>query len=755
MIAPSPGIPGPQTSSAQSPVDARPAQQGYQPTADERELLDRVNQRINYQSRDSSRWALERQYFELIAFFLGIQWIEYTETVRRFVRWSAPSWFPTPISNAIKPRINAMVGRLLRSRPQGRVRPKTNDLEDRQAAYVAEKFVSHIYDVTDEMALRQLAAYMAALAGTVIARDFWNPQAGQLHRVMRTRMWEEPATEDGAVCLTCGPQGSLMLTGQLCPECGSMLQQGPVPRMLPDGQPALNLREEPQLDEQGQPLFDEFSDGEIETEITMLFNFYWDPKARTLKEAQWCGEARYVDIDWIDRNYPEKGPFVASEGGVDSGNFYEASLLALVGASVQGSAHYGGHQSLTNGAVLKTYEEKPSRKYPRGLHLVTANGVLLHRGDLPIRDEQGIPTGDFSWTEFRYDVVPGRFAGTTPGEDMVSLQRRINGIDAQVIINRKTLLNPWVLAPKGSGLNPGQTYMRPGATVLYNYIGVGAAPQVVHGVPLPAQVLEERKLCLEHMTELAEDPRVSSMSLPQNTRSGVALHWLKEQIDEWGIPRLERWAQWIAARDRKRLLLAQQHYHEQRAIKVAGEGSHWQIRLWAGADLRGNTDVAVDPGSLVPRSRSAMTQVVFDSIEAGILNPANPLEKQKILEELNLQRFETDIGPDRRKAMMENAMMDEGVIVRVMPEENHDIHAMEHLMEMKDPSFSSKPVQVQLLYRNHLIEHSLLKAQNIQGAQAGAPPPAGEGMGAIPAEVPLPAEPGLNGSGQLAGPLGA
>jgi len=88
-----------------------------------------------------------------------------------------------------------------------------------------------------------------------------------------------------------------------------------MPRLLPDGTPAIDVTTVPELDpETLQPMFDVVTEGEIESRMLMLFNFFWDPKASTLKDAQWCGEVRYVDLDWIDMNFPDFGPYVAAQG---------------------------------------------------------------------------------------------------------------------------------------------------------------------------------------------------------------------------------------------------------------------------------------------------------------------------------------------------------------------------------------------------------------------------------------------------------
>lgn len=718
LIPPTPSNTGqPKSGGIGEPRKPKP---GYTPSAEEKEIIQRVTDRIQYTGRDNTRWALERQMFETISFFCGIQWIEYSESQRRFARWNAPSWFPTPVTNLISPRIGIMQAGLARSQPQGRVRPNTNEPPDYVAAKVAEKLVGRFYDVTDEDELRDLASLIAAMTGTVIAEDTFNPRAGRVNVVPRMQVQSTPVMEDTASCPNCGFSGPPAPPGTPCPQCGNPeLQTQQTPRTWPDGSPIEMSGLVPETDElTGEPIVDYIPEGEIESRVRLLMNFYWDPKATKLKDARWCGEACYGDLDWIDENFPDLGQFVGAEEGIDQLNFYEASLLALVGPSIQGTAHYGATQFFTHGAVIRKYQEKPSQKYPKGLYAIVANGVLLHSGPLPIVDENDQPTGDFNYTEFRYDIVPGRFAGRTPAEDMVPLQKRVNGIDAQVILNRKTMLSPWILAPKGSGLDPSRQHMRPGATVLYNFVGVGAAPQVVPGTPLPAQIMEERQQAIQSMDQLAQDAAgLAQQQAPAGTRSGIAMNFAKEAREEVTIPRLKRWGRWVADRDRKRLLLAQRYYREPRIVKVLGVGNEYQAQQFQGSDLRGNTDVTVDPGSLIWRSQSARQQAIMDAMEAGLIKPDDPIKQQKLIEQLGIEAFDTDIGPDQRRAKKENAAMDDGTPVEITPVDNHDVHVYEHTARQKDPSFDSLPDEAKAAHQQHLQMHQQAQQDAAEAAE--------------------------------------
>lgn len=750
-----PGARSPSTADAQSP---RKAREGYKASPQAQKLIDRVTQRLDYGSRPASRWALERQMFENLAFLEGIQWIEYSEQSRRFTKWNAPSWFPTPVDNKVAPRTNGMAARLQKSKPTGRVRPNTPDAKNREGARVAEQLGGHIDDVVQEDAKRDVAAIIGAGTGTVIFLDTWNPQAGAIMEIPRQTVQRTPAMKDVATCPQCGTEAPAVLAGTPCPQCQQAaaaaqqmggppapvptLQAGQRPHMLPDGRPAVDVSQVPELDEEGQPVVDRVREGEIETHVKMLFNFYWDPKARDLEEARWCGELCYLDLDWWDQNFPTLGPYVAEESGADTSSYYEASLTALVGPSIQGTAHYGGGQNLVHGAVGRFYQEKPSAEYPKGINAIVANGVLIYpeeeedgevHPELPIKDSNGNPTGEFNYTEFKYDIAVGRFPGRTPLDDMVPLQRKINGIDAQILMNRKTLLNPWVLAPKGSGLVPGQVAMRPAATIVYNFVGIGQAPQVVKGEALPNSIYEERKAAEQSMNELAQSEGMDKAQAPQGMKSGVALNFMREKADEEQSPRLGRWARCMAARKRKQLLLAQQFYREPRAIKLLGTGKEWEVHYWQGSDLAGNTDVTIDPGTVIPRSPAIKTQLIFDAAEQRLIDFQDPQQKQKALEILGLQDFETEIGPDMRRATKENAEMDEGQPAMVNEKmDNHEVHLKIHIPRQKDPSFDALPELAKRAHQQHVQMHMqilqqqmLAKFRGQQGGGGEAQPPGG------------------------------
>jgi hypothetical protein len=725
----------------------------YTPDKVDRFLIGRVESRLGDAVRSTSRWALERMWFENILFYLGIQWLDWLPNPRRFVPMNAPKWFPKPVTNEVYPRVERLMSQFLKASPVVAVRPNTNEPSDREAAKVGEQLCAHIAEsVNDEDKLTRCALGLT-LTGTVVSREWFDPNIGPIIEIPETTLRQVPVMDDVAECPACGHRDSPEAAMMPCPMCQQAeLVPSRAQAQGPDGGFMYDWQREQVADALGQPIVHRFHQGEIQSEVIYPFEFYMDPKAETLEKAEWCGHVSYRDLEWIRRTFPDKARYVQEESNNIVSSFYQEALLQVVGQSSPGSET--GGQRLTGGALVMVYEERPSEAFPKGLCIITASKVLLYEGPLPLESE-------FSYTLCQYSPVPGRAWGTTPVEQIVPLNRRLNGLDSQVIINRKTMLNPTILAPKGSGIKPGQIGYRPGAVIEYNFLGGGGvAPQIVPGVSLPAQIMQEREQILDAIERIAGTQDVLRGDVPPGVKSGVALNFLGEQAEMMHLPRAKRWERFIAARAKKRLILAAQHYREERIVKVNGAGSTWQVRRLTGSDLRYNTDVTVEAGSSLPRSRTAQIQLLFDAMQEGLFGDVvnNQLLRQQVLEEIGLLGFQTEIGPDHKRALVENAKLDQGVMPEVDPLENSDIHYKIHLAEYLDPRFDDKPAHVQALYREHIMATRWKIIQEIQqqlpaeqptdpnqqqanGGGEGQPTGAPQSAGAPPAGTPPPEAP--------------
>lgn len=669
----------------------------------------------------------------------GQQWLGYSRAGKEFVQLKTPQWFPKVTQNHIKKRCQQLEANLLKRKPAARVRPATNEASDIDAAKDAEYLLAHIDDAVNESALRQRAANAAPIMGTVISYEWFNPNWGPETEVPEETLQPVPVVEDQAQCPQCGFVADPELVGAPCPQCAGtgdpMMDPGMVPTMAaaripatgPGGGQRYDLQPQPVMHpETGEPVVHRVRPGRIESEIILPFFFFADDNADTLEKSPWCGHVSWASLEWIKQRFPDRGPFVKEEGGYAVTDFYRQAMLSMVGQS-EAQAGFGESAATSNtlkgGALVINYQELPTPELPQGLHVVMANGVVLHADKLPVQDPQAEP--EYSYTLFQFDLVPGRLWGDEPVSHAIPSQRRINGILSQLVLNRKTMANPVILAPSGSGLEkPGAYQWRPGAVIPYNWTGLGLAPQVQQGTALPEQVLAELRMALEFMNECFSTEEVQGGEAPSGVKSGIGLAQLTENAETVHAPRTQRWEDFIAARGRKRLLLARANYTEQRLVKIRGIGSAWTIKQLVGADIGGNTDVVVEAGSALPRSRQAQLQLAIDILEMFPELRQDPIVRQAMMEEAGLTFILPPDAADIQLARRENAMMDQGEPVAVTPHENKIEHLKIHLEDVRGPRFADLPPEVQQVKLDHIKQTKLALMQELAlEAQGGAMEP--------------------------------
>jgi hypothetical protein len=114
---------------------------------------------------------------------------------------------------------------------------------------------------------------------------------------------------------------------------------------------------------------------------------------------------------------------------------------------------------------------------------------------------------------------------------------------------------------------------------------------------------------------------------------------------------------------RRMLVLARDHYREERILKVRGHSGRWEIRSFMGADLGDSIDVQVQIGSSFPWSKAARQDLALSSCQAPArcLPPGSidMTKVAKILDVGGIQAFEPETDPDETEVMLEHAQFEE------------------------------------------------------------------------------------------------
>ena len=467
--------------------------------------------------------------------------------------------------------------------------------------------------------------------------------------------------------------------------------------------------------------------GDVACECVLPFNVRLDPYGDKLEQKQWVGIQSLKPKEWVEDTFKVKIERADKDVRVLD---YQKRISKLVSevSPWKGGALAGNviDTEEDDSVLYREVEFKPTAEYPMGRYVIAAGGKILKIYErLPIQSTA--ENWYYSLTDFHWNYVPGRFWSDAPVSDLISPQNIINEIDQALSINRKGIGRPRLMTPGDVGLkrldSGGQGFL----ALSYNPI-MGSEPKIHDGTPLPVQVLHERDLQKQQIQDIGGDPKsVLRGNQPSANASGVLTAELRETVESGKAPDISRFNRALTRVYKKRLLLAQEIYTEERLIKCAGRGNQVKIMRFKASDLRGNTDVRLELDSGLISTKSGQAQMMLNMIQAGFFQSGNdavdPAVRQEVLKRMGFATFTDEVNKDVERAEQENAMVAAGTGVvmtaRMNPEtgeqevitddplfkyDNHAAHYETHRKFIISPEFSEVPLQkmAMLLYHSDL-----------------------------------------------------
>jgi hypothetical protein len=665
----------------------------------------------------------------------GKQWLTYEGNQTTGGMWrplkvsQENEYIPRPVTNLLYDAYQTLKGYLLKSKPRITVRPNSSTNKDKSAArlatIVAESMAERLHDdANDEYAASVLVSY-----GTVFKKSYWDMSyASQI---------EVPMTQ------------SVPVTDPMT------------------GQPTGAMEDVPVMDEYGFQQKEKLPLGDVNTTVIEPFRVAMDPLASDLHNASWIMEYGIQSLDWITTVYsgldPQGQPMQGYTGLADTvkpesqlnNSMRRFTQLKTSSGVKNGSFNTdsGGTGTIeamnNNTAVVKEYYQKPNQTRPQGRTVVVANGVLLYDGDSL---SEGDELGDWHpYSECRWEIVPGRFWGKGALDEGCEIQKRINSIDASIILTRKTMAIPQWLIPLGIGVEPGSITGRPGQQHYYRPDGSGQRPEKIPGNGVDASVFNERNQAVEDLKTITGAIDILKGDRPPGVTAASALSMLYEVGTGKLFPVLGRWKRFKENDQKKQLRLVSKHYREPRPEFIRmlqmknTDTSTEEIHNFVGEDLYDNCNVIIEAGSNIPKLQAAEQALLLEVANTGALSLNIPANRSEFLTRLGILGFDNDVGPDTKRAEWENDIMD---AIQQNPDQkpvvlladNNQIHIDTHQLRMKQPSFMSLPSDVQQAYLQHVEEHNnaiqqqqqmeTMKAAAAQSAGAPPPPPAAPQQGA-------------------------
>jgi len=652
--------------------------------------------------------VLERHWREAILFVTNEQWVRFDAMSNRFTRNSLESWIPTPTTDYLSKPYDRIVDILTSPDFSPIARPATQDQSDVDASQAAQRILRYLRDHLHTPMLQLDAAAWLVTTGNCVLYANWDAAAGVLQRRLRERTISNPITQPAATCAMCGEEFPPQADGQTCPACSrDTLRLQDRPQRSPTGEPLYDIRVEKMRDNQGRPLYREFSTGEVCEAAVNLFNWYPQPRD-DFSRVMYVDEVVPYDLDELKNEFGSKAREVIAE---------DLEIDQFTGFVSSARSHYFSQAQEKKMSMVRVhyFRHVPSDKFKDGKYIVTASGKLLYDGDLEKRLDGHLP-----YEHVPYRKIPGEMWGIGPMPAAIPVQKRLNAIDSNVILNRKTMLNPQWTIPQGSGV----TFIdgRPGLLIRYNPHNTGgASPQKIPGAGLPGDIYKEREQCRVDLEDIFGTQEVLSGQAPTGVEAGVALNLLQEQAYRRFGPLMKRWQAALGRHEQRKLLISRKEWKDYRLVRVLGENQEMEAYHYRGADIGNTVDVVVEVERGILHSESARQQKTIMAADKGWLgDPRQPQVRAKLLEVLGVEGFETEYRLDAKKAIrLLNRMKEGQPVPPPLPFDVHPIHfqILSDFTKTSEFDALSPPVQMQIIQRA-MSHQQAMQAQAQQAMMA-------------------------------------
>lgn len=421
-------------------------------------------------------------------------------------------------------------------------------------------------------------------------------------------------------------------------------------------------------------------------------------------------------------------------------------LGETVNADAQISEHlYSGSERQASNAklVLVTeYYERPSAKIPQGRWFTIANDrLILPPDEYPCQDGEGRAVDEPLLHKLTFITDPHSDRDMGLVRFLVDPQRTFNSANNKQLEWMFTALNPQAVVKNGKLVQ--RLNDEPG--MLYEFWGSGDLTWR-DVPPIPPELSQVKQEVRDIIQFIAAD-----QDIPQGVEAARSIQALVERDEGVWASFYADLAQFHARLMRHCLYLVQRFYTEERTIHIRGEFGPQRISAFTGAQLHGQSDVRVQPDSIIPISRQEGEGRVRYYSEMGWISPEQAMSaiEGNVTQDLT-QSYERDRSRAQRiiqalregpEAFLGQTNPESPLPSEWMPREFDNIAVHKHVFGdwMKTEDYERSPVPVrfaaQLYYEQlkqiefqNAADEAMRREQMAEGlgmqnaARPGAPP---------------------------------
>lgn len=364
-------------------------------------------------------------------------------------------------------------------------------------------------------------------------------------------------------------------------------------------------------------------EGDIKLEVASPFEIFPDDLAKNFDEARYFTRAKVRPLSYFPAQWGEVGNKVKEEEVWLLSAQYEQKVNTM---SARGFGSGSMAQEQKNCAIEMVRYEVPSRKYPRGRMIVTANGVVLCNKPLP--------TGKVTIVKFDDIVSPKYYS-----EAITTHLRPIQDQKSEIVRRRsqwvKKLVAGKYISARGSEIIREAMTDESGEWIEYTPVTNAknnGAPEQLKIPDIPNFAYEEEQAIDAQFSEVSGISEVSKGNMPSASIPAIGMQLLQEQ-DETRIGIMTEQHELATARMGQHILdYVQVCYTKSRKLKIAGPDGSYNVTDISSDSLKGENDVIVVKGSMAPQSKSLRRQEIMNMYDRGLLgNPQDPLVIQNLV----------------------------------------------------------------------------------------------------------------------------
>lgn len=497
--------------------------------------------------------------------------------------------------------------------------------------------------------------------------------------------------------------------------------------------------------------------GEVQTDPISPFDFYIEPGALEIEEAEWCFHVTIRPASYVKKMWGKD----VDETDYDNSMTFESQMKMII----------TGDPSKVKGAVVKEFYRRPTADYPDGQFIVYANEEIMENKANPYKDDLPLP-----FFPIRGNPRPDSFWGIPFVDDMIDPQRIYNKTSGEAIEIQRLMSKPKWLIPIGSLMEGEEVTNAPGEDIRYTPTG-GMKPEPTKGIDIPSGYFKLLDTTRSELYDTSGQHEISHGQSPY-TRTAAGIAYLQEQDDARLAPMIRNYDTAYELMEAGKLSLARIFYDPARSLTIMGKDNKTEVMTFYKNMIPNEVHVHIQAGGqALPRSRVARQDLILKlwTTQPPLLD--DPKLALKMLEFGEIEGIFDTLNEDISQAERENTAMlqidakkaemqmqqlaqqaptpgPDGMPVQPPPPgavpvkkfHNHPVHIKEHNKIRNSLTYEEADPTVQMAMDYHVDQHESIYAQmmmTMQMNQAAALTGGGGGGSGAAGDKPRKAGTGL------------